>query len=107
MQDEKRIQDLATMPYEDYLFTPEWLARREQAIERVGHRCQLCYSAENLNVHHRTYERRGNEKPSDLTVLCQSCHSWFHRRLASRDGLAHLKTGVKQVLSTITQRFRK
>jgi 5-methylcytosine-specific restriction endonuclease McrA len=27
-----------------------------------------------LEVHHRTYERRGNERDSDLAALCWGCH---------------------------------
>lgn len=30
-----------------------------------------------LDVHHRTYERLGNESPDDLTVLCRDCHKLF------------------------------
>ena len=78
MLDEKRIQELKAMPYSEYLLTPEWQTKREQALERARHRCQLCNSAEHLNVHHRTYERLGNEDIEDLTVLCKACHEHFH-----------------------------
>lgn len=30
-------------------------------------------------VHHRTYERRGDENLNDLTTLCQPCHERFHK----------------------------
>lgn len=73
--------DLRTMPYDDYLKTDHWQAVRRGALERADHRCQLCNSAERLNVHHRTYERRGCEEPNDVTVLCQSCHAKFHNKL--------------------------
>jgi 5-methylcytosine-specific restriction endonuclease McrA len=80
---------LATMPYRKYLSTPEWKATRAEALKRAGHRCQTCNTPatiENrLEVHHRTYARRGNELPQDLTVLCQACHILIHkhRRLVS------------------------
>ncbi len=41
--------------------------------------CQKCEFPHELNVHHRTYERLGQEKiPDDLIVLCRSCHSREH-----------------------------
>jgi len=73
--------DLSTMPYEDYLQTPEWQIRRFAKLWMVGHRCQVCNSPGPLEVHHRTYERRGNELPEDLTALCEDCHSLFHERM--------------------------
>jgi hypothetical protein len=38
-----------------------------------------CRSKDGLQVHHRTYERLGEEVPEDLTVLCLSCHNQWHR----------------------------
>lgn len=79
--DQQRIIKLRTMPYEQYLQTPEWAVKRDQALERDGHRCRACNSEEKLNVHHRTYARRGNEDLNDLTTLCQPCHEHFHKRI--------------------------
>jgi hypothetical protein len=70
---------LPVMPYDDYLQTHEWAARRVEALRRADDRCQVCDGNESLSVHHRTYERRGRERPDDLTVLCGPCHELFHR----------------------------
>lgn len=68
------------MPYRDYLQTDHWELTRASALERAGHRCQLCNGLKGgLNVHHRTYDRLGNEAPEDLIVLCRDCHSIFHK----------------------------
>jgi replicative DNA helicase len=75
---EDRIQKLRTMPYEEYLQTPEWLERRERKLKEADFRCQVCNKDGPLDVHHRTYEHRGNEAPGDLTVLCGDCHALFH-----------------------------
>lgn len=69
---------LCSLPYADYLQTEHWQKTRTEALERALHCCQVCNSPTQLNVHHRTYERRGNELPEDLIVLCQSCHQLFH-----------------------------
>lgn len=71
-------QYLHVMPYADYLITPHWQNMRQLALQRAGNHCQVCNTATTLNVHHRTYERRGYEEPQDLIVLCQSCHQLFH-----------------------------
>lgn len=79
MAQEQRLALLRALPYAEYLRTPEWLARRRQAVQRARFRCNVCNSGGRLDVHHRTYERRGDERPSDLVVLCHDCHEMFHR----------------------------
>lgn len=66
------------MPYDAYLRSEWWMCVRKAALERAGHRCQVCNASERLNVHHRTYEARGCESLDDLTVLCRDCHGLFH-----------------------------
>lgn len=63
---------------EGYLKSDHWKSMRRAALERAEGRCQVCNSAKLLDVHHRTYERLGAEKPIDLTVLCRRCHDLFH-----------------------------
>jgi hypothetical protein len=75
-----RIAAMATMPYRMYLTTDHWRSVSADAKERAGNRCQLCNSRENIEAHHRTYERRGCEEPSDITVLCTYCHGRFHTK---------------------------
>ena len=70
--------------YREYLESDEWARRRAAALERAEHRCQLCNNPELLQVHHRTYERVGRERPEDLIVLCGGCHVRHHGR--SPDG---------------------
>jgi 5-methylcytosine-specific restriction endonuclease McrA len=75
-----------TIPYQkinygEYINSPEWKGRSNNAKDSAGHRCQLCNKAGNnreLHTHHRTYERLGNELPEDLIVLCAGCHAKFH-----------------------------
>jgi hypothetical protein len=76
--DADRVRVLAGMPYPDYLLTPEWEARKRIMRAQCGQRCQVCNGPDRLHVHHRTYDRRGMENPSDLIVLCENCHDLFH-----------------------------
>jgi 5-methylcytosine-specific restriction endonuclease McrA len=65
--------------YRLYLQTPEWRARAGTARARAGGKCQLCNTEGALDVHHRTYENCGNERPEDLIALCRDCHYGYHR----------------------------
>ncbi len=70
---------LKKMPYNDYLKTDHWQKIRRKALKNARGACQLCNNKDSiLNVHHRTYERRGEELLSDVIVLCQVCHEKFH-----------------------------
>lgn len=89
-REKERIVQLRAMPYEEYLLTPEWQAKREQALARALYRCQICHTPENLNVHHASYEHLGNEPLTDLIVLCESDHSWFHYRLAKNKHMSQV-----------------
>lgn len=74
----KRLEELKIMDYELYLQTDEWQHKRLDAIDRAKGVCERCGSRENLSVHHKTYERRGEELPEDLITLCQDCHKKEH-----------------------------
>jgi hypothetical protein len=65
--------------YRSYLRSPEWRGRRAAALDVSDHRCGVCSSTDRLDVHHRTYDRIGNEDAADLIVLCRSCHTLFHK----------------------------
>lgn len=77
----ERMEYLKGLPYSDYLQTSHWKILRFRALKSAGFRCSLCNSDGLLDVHHRTYERLGNEKLKDLVALCRTCHSRFHDKL--------------------------
>ncbi len=77
---QRHIAELRSMPYRDYLKTDHWHETRQARLRAARYRCQVCNAGDcQLNVHHRTYERRGNEAARDLVVLCEDCHLLFHR----------------------------
>lgn len=70
---------LQKIPYQVYLKSKHWKKKREDALAKANHTCQLCNTQQGtLDVHHRTYKRRGWEQPEDLIVLCRACHTKFH-----------------------------
>lgn len=65
--------------YQAYLNSPHWKKIRLEALDRADWRCMLCNTcAGPLHVHHRTYDRIGNEDPTDVIVLCSTHHGMFH-----------------------------
>lgn len=75
----ERLLELRNMPYRLYLRTPEWRRVRDAALQENGYACSLDVShKEGLEVHHRSYENRGTERPNDLIVLCRACHRLHH-----------------------------
>lgn len=73
--------------YAAYLQSPAWRVKAHNKRVQVGDRCEFllgppggvfirCRRTALLQVHHRTYERLGEEWDSDLEVLC-----WFHHLL--------------------------
>jgi hypothetical protein len=69
------------MNYYDYIKSDEWKNKREWALRLADNKCQVCNGKQKLNVHHRTYENLGYEKPGDIIVLCVKCHELFHDKM--------------------------
>ena len=67
-----------TDEYRAYLRTERWRSRRDWALRQRGHHCEACGSAHALHVHHRSYDRLGDELLEDLRVLCDHCHALVH-----------------------------
>lgn len=77
------IAALKTMPYKSFLQTKYWKTLKEYVLTHVDNACALCscQSEKNLELHHRTYQYRGNEFSNirkSITVLCHQCHQMFH-----------------------------
>jgi 5-methylcytosine-specific restriction endonuclease McrA len=78
--------------YAAYLKTELWQARRKYFLDFWDGRCALCNSAEDVQVHHRTYERLGTEALTDCLVLCDRCHT-LHTNFTG-----HFLSGVYQAV---------
>ncbi|SFE68105.1 virus viroplasmin [Paenibacillus algorifonticola] len=64
--------------YNAYLKTEHWEKIKTFYFVFNSKSCRLCRSKRILNLHHKTYERIGNEKIRDLVCLCQQCHHKLH-----------------------------
>lgn len=68
----------AARAYAAYLQTAGWRTRRNQALRDASYACGRCGATRDLEVHHRSYERLGAERPQDLEVVCHGCHKGHH-----------------------------
>jgi hypothetical protein len=64
---------------DDYYQSTHWEILRSEG--RVG-RCAMCHRTDvATTLHHRTYERMGQERVDDLTEVCRACHRHYHAAL--------------------------
>ena len=83
------LQELLAMTYAEYLQSPTWKEVRAWAKREAKNRCQNCGNKEyKLWVHHiNILSVRGEEKTTDLLVLCQDCHNQtYEEKVRRRNG---------------------
>jgi len=68
--------------YRMYLDSLCWKSRRLERLAIDDSQCTYCGARNTvLQIHHLTYERVGNEDVNtDLTTLCETCHSKAHQK---------------------------
>lgn len=67
--------------HSEYLKSDNWDELRKQVLKRDNYMCTICGASDcKLDVHHKTYKRHENERLSDLTTLCATCHLKFHHK---------------------------
>jgi 5-methylcytosine-specific restriction endonuclease McrA len=78
------------MDYVKYISSEAWRTNpvRRREFEAAGFQCRLCTNSvangDDLEAHHRTYERLGHEIDGDLTALCRECHQGVTSMLRAR-----------------------
>lgn len=74
----QRLSALGYQTYRDYLASRHWAATRA-SYRAATDLPQVCIcGATKVQLHHRTYERLGEERLTDLYPLCPMCHSILH-----------------------------
>lgn len=71
--------------YDAYLRSPAWRRKRERRLAMDRWQCQArldCCTATATEVHHLTYQHRGEEPLFELVSVCDPCH----RRISEMDG---------------------
>lgn len=93
--------------YRKYLKSGKWRQKRQRKFEEVGARCEECGSLRNLQIHHVTYVRVGDELLSDLKVLCSSCHREAHgiNAIDVSSEPKHCKTVLNGIIMSIKNKI--
>jgi len=80
---------------------------REAVLDEYSHRCQVCGrrgpkkgGLATLHVHHieRDPDGMGGHDMENLTLLCRSCHSWFHQQSTPDDAPVEITEEDQSVL---------
>ncbi len=80
---------------------------REAVLDEYSHRCQVCGrrgpekgGLATLHVHHieRNPDGMGEHDMENLTLLCRSCHSWFHQQSTPDDAPVEITEEDQSVL---------
>ena len=66
--------------YYEYIRSKEWFERTAPVRKRNEGLCEVCNLRYGEDVHHRTYDRLGNEDLDDLLHVCRTCHAMIHRK---------------------------
>ncbi len=84
---------MKAMPYEEFLATTYWKTVRDYMAHRWRGLCQACLVNRSTEVHHKTYEHRGEEHLhlDDLMPVCRKCHE----ELEAREGRDHGPSRVR------------
>jgi len=79
---------LHNITYEDYLKTDHWKDVRKRYWKSKLHngKCYACQKGVELQLHHKTYRRMGNEWLNDFCLLCAQCHKDTHKVERDRPG---------------------
>lgn len=78
----EEIESLKALPYNEYLKSDYWKKISYMVKSEAGFKCAKCGSSKRLEVHHLSYEHKGDEMNhlEDLVCLCHECHSKEHRK---------------------------
>lgn len=75
------------MSYKQYLNSKHWKQKRLETFKCGGRECYICKSKDKLQVHHKTYKRKGFENvATDLFALCAKHHLEVHETAKDHDG---------------------
>jgi 5-methylcytosine-specific restriction endonuclease McrA len=74
--------------YVRYLGSAAWSQKRADILARADGTCEACGAGVpegEAEVHHRTYQRVGEELSEDLVALCPGRHRRAHRGTAATE----------------------
>lgn len=81
----KQVDDWLSS-YRAHLKSAKWKKLRKAKLDEAHGQCQKCGAGQGRReVHHKSYERLGDERLEDLIVLCPDCHA-FEDKIRAIEG---------------------
>lgn len=81
--------------YHQHIHSKKWQQVKDYVFERDGYRCRMCGSAMNLQGHHVSYERLGEDRErDDVITLCRDCHEMIHSRDIFSEGVVSIPLNI-------------
>ncbi len=73
--------------YEEYLKSEKWKEKRKEIYILRNKKCEICKCKlyGHYHIHHKTYKRLGEERNSDLILLCEKCHINIHKEIKQKN----------------------
>lgn len=99
-----RLREQGYASYSEYIASPEWRQTRARYYASDLPQSCICGATKGLVLHHKTYERLGVERLTDLQPLCVQCHQMVHD-LARRGDIP--LDGVHALVSTVRAKQAK
>lgn len=76
----KSVSNNKRKAYNEHLRSKQWFEFKASVIKDRGFKCELCKSQKDLELHHLSYKRFGNEQAKDVMLLCHKCHLKAHKK---------------------------
>lgn len=73
-----RVSEAMRIKYAAYRKTDKWKRKCELVMRRAQGVCEGCRERKADEVHHLTYEHRGDEFLFELVAICRPCHERIH-----------------------------
>jgi hypothetical protein len=68
------------MDYYEVLGSARFRSLVEQKKLQCKNKCEVCGETKPLQAHHLSYDNLGNESPSEILMVCDSCHCICHNK---------------------------
>lgn len=118
-----RLQSLGFNTYKEYLASDHWseFSKSYRQSPDTPKVCRCC-GFNSFQLHHKTYERLGNESFDDIAPMCRYCHKELHKAAkkykisisnidecikAVQQGLSYMPPFVRMTKKNSTKKQRK
>ena len=87
--------------YHAYLRSDHWAKVKERYwASKMKKTCEVCGTRHGLQLHHKSYNRVGEERLHDLVPLCGPCHCAVHESIKRRQVEVRRRYKIARVVNS-------